>query len=376
MHRCFFLVPLFLFLACHRAEEFPVPGAEVLSPIAAMKAGDPTGFALALEPRLFEFPQDHGPHPEFRTEWWYFVGHLESENGHHFGYQLTFFRQALRPEIHRRTSKWATRDLWMAHFALTDISAATFYSSERFARGAVGLAGVEDGPFRVWVENWQAQSEGGSLFPLHLTARTAQVAIELRLEAEKPLVLQGDHGLSRKGQKPGSASYYYSFSRLRALGRVELAGASAEVSGSGWMDREWSTASLEAGQVGWDWFALQLDDGRDLMMYQIRLENGGVEPLSHGSLVAPDGSHVFLHIDDVELKILDRWRSPRGTSYPAGWRLRLPEYDLDLTVEPLLANQELDVTLRYWEGAVRVLGTSAGVQVTGRGYVELVGYDP
>lgn len=376
MERFFFLLSLLLLLACHPGEQLPSSESSELSPIAAMRGGDPTGFALALEPRAFEFPQDHGLHPEFRTEWWYFVGHLEAENGGRFGYQLTFFRQALRPETPPRTSKWATRDLYMAHFALTDVDGETFYSSERFARGAVGLAGVESDPFRVWVEDWQARAEGDALFPLHLSAHTAEVTLELRLEAQKPPVLQGDRGLSRKGKSPGAASYYYSYSRLSAAGAVLVAGVPSKVTGSGWLDREWSTSGLEPGQVGWDWFALQLDDGRDLMIYQIRREDGSVEPLSHGSLVAADGSHVLVRIDEVELEVLNRWRSPQGTDYPAAWRLRLPKHDLDLTVEPLLANQELEVAFKYWEGAVRVLGSSAGAQIAGRGYVELVGYGP
>ena len=375
--RCLpFLAVLFL-LACQpvsdRAQGAGESGTQ-LSPVAAMQADDPTGYALALEPRPFDFPRDHGPHPAFRTEWWYFVGHLEAESGHRFGYQLTFFRQALRPETPPRTSRWATRDVYMAHFALTDITGATFYSSERFARGAAGLAGVETDPLRVWVEDWQATSEGSDLFPLHLKARTDEVALDIRLTSEKPPVLQGEKGLSQKGPSPGSASYYYSYTRLAAQGKVRLGSGSQNVTGSGWLDREWSTSGLEPGQVGWDWFALQLEDGREVMIYQIRLDDGGVEPLSHGALVAPDGSHEHLRIAEVELEVLDSWRSPEGAEYPARWRLRLPEHDLDLTVEPLLADQELDVAFRYWEGAVQVSGESAGAEIGGRGYVELVGY--
>ncbi len=351
---------------------------ERLSPVRAMTAGDTEGFARAVEPRDFVFPADHGPHPGFRLEWWYLVGHLDAEDGGRtFGYQLTLFRQALASAPPERPSAWAAGELYMAHFALTDVAGGRFHSDERFSRGAAGLAGARTAPFRVWLDDWSIASEGessGDFFPLRLRARTGEVSLDLVLDAEKPLVLQGDGGLSRKGPTPGNASYYYSFTRLAARGTVGLAGADWPVAGSGWLDREWSTSGLEPDQVGWDWFALQLDDGRDLMFYQLRLRDGSIEPLSHGILVAADGASRHLSVDDVELAVLATWRSPGGTVYPGRWRLRIPAADLDLTVEPLLAEQELDVTFRYWEGAVATRGTAAGEAVTGRGYVELVGY--
>jgi predicted secreted hydrolase len=340
-----------------------------------MIAGDAEGYALVEEPRPFVFPRDHGPHPEYRTEWWYFVGHLETEGDRRFGYQLTFFRQALAPEADPgRTSRWATRDIYMAHFALTDVDGARFHSAERFARAAADLAGAKLHPFTVWTEDWSARAEGDTLFPLVLTAQDEGRRLELRLESPRPPVLQGEAGYSRKGSGQGAASYYYSYTRLEAAGSLELNGEVLEVSGSGWLDREWSTSGLEPGQVGWDWFALQLDDGHDLMVYQIRQEDGGIEPLSHGSLGDPAGTSRTLALDEVELEVLDHWRSPEGTRYPARWRLRIPGEGLDLEIRPLLADQELDVTFRYWEGAVDVTGTAGGRPVEGRGYVELVGY--
>ena len=366
--------------ACHPAE--PVAEARPeLSPIAAMQEGDLTGYALADEARAFQFPGDHDAHPDFRTEWWYFVGHLETAEGRRFGYQLTFFRQALRPDSEERTSSWATRHVYMAHFALSDVEGKVFHSAERFARGAAGLAGVEGEEFRVWVEDWQARASDSEerytedpIFPLRLEASDGPVTLEIELVPERPAILQGDNGLSRKGPSPGSASYYYSYTRLRAAGQVTLADGTHDVTGSGWFDREWSTSGLEPGQKGWDWFALQLEDGQDLMVYQIRLDDGSIEPLSHGALVAPDGTHRHLSIAEVSLEILDRWPSPTGSQYPAHWRLQVPEYQLDLEVRPVLADQELQVAYRYWEGAVDVSGTSGGKEVRGRGFVELVGY--
>lgn len=354
---------------------------ERLSAVAAMANVDVRGYERAVEPRVFVFPEDHGPHPGFKLEWWYFTGNLtaisDGGEGRRFGYQLTFFRQALAPEEDsrdERASDWATRQLVLAHFALSDLDGERFHSFERVARGGAGLAGAEAEPFRVWLEDWRVESTGEAFLPLRLVAEAGDVALDLRLDSTKPIVLQGDDGLSQKSAEPGNASYYYSLTRMPARGTVETSGEVFEVAGNGWLDREWSTSGLDAGQKGWDWLALQLDDGTDLMFYQLRLEGDEVEPLSHGALIAPDGTKNHLALDDVELEVTDTWTSPDGGTYPAGWRLRIPGAGLDLEVEPLLANQELDVTFRYWEGAVGVRGRHDGREVAGRGYVELVGY--
>ncbi len=371
---CLGLVMGFFITGCERS---PIPSVAPdprLSPVAAMSSAETDGFERALAPREFVFPRDHGPHPEFKVEWWYLVGNLESEDGRRFGYQLTFFRQAAGPEATERASAWSTRQLFMAHFALTDVDGGEFHSWERFSRGAAGLAGAELEPFRVWVDDWQIASQGPGFLPLRLQARDDGINLKLTLDSDKPLVLQGEDGLSRKGATPGNASYYYSYTRLLAEGTVRLGAEEWRVRGSGWLDREWSTGGVEKDQVGWDWFALQLEDGRDLMFYQLRLRDGSIEPLSHGSLVAADGSSRTLALDDVDLEVLRIWRSPRGGEYPARWRLQVPAAGLDLTVEPLLADQELAATFRYWEGAVAVGGRADGRPVAGRGYVELVGY--
>lgn len=343
--------------------------------VAAALGGPAEGYARAEAPRPFVFPGDHGPHPEFRTEWWYFTGNLATAAGRPFGFQLTFFRIALAPEGEPRASAWATRHVFMGHLALTDIAGGRFHPHVRLARGALGLAGAQAGPVRVWLEDWTVEAEPGALFPLRLRAAEDEVALDLVLEAGKPVVLQGDRGLSRKGPEPGNASFYYSFTRLPATGRLRLAGETHEVRGTAWMDREWSTSALGPDVAGWDWFALQLDDGRELMYYRLRQRDGSADPFSAGALVAADGSARALARDDVRLDVLATWESPvDGTRYPARWRLAVPGEGLALEVSPRLADQEFRGPVRYWEGAVAVTGRAGERVVSGVGYVELVGY--
>jgi len=406
-------------LACGRSDE--APGAAVS--IARALSGDTAGFARAETPREPEFPRDHGPHPRFRTEWWYFTGNLDGPEGERFGYQLTVFRNALAPppdgapESVGRASRWATRQAWLAHFALTDAAGQRFFADQRLARGGpVGLAGASagDGGLRLWVDDWSLAPAGPDaaagrpasgvrgavgLLPMRLEASQADLAdradradranrvgaaIDLTLEPGKPVVLHGDRGLSIKGRDASTgainASYYYSFTRLPTSGTVTLGDRTVPVSGCSWMDREWSTSALSEDQVGWDWFALQLDDGRDLMIYALRrtAEAGDtIDPASSGTLVAPDGTARHLLREDLSIEVLGHWKSPdTGATYPSGWRLLVPSAALDVEVRPVLEDQELDIGFRYWEGAVDVHGTANGAPVGGRGYVELTGYGP
>jgi predicted secreted hydrolase len=331
------------------------------------------GFARALAPRPLAFPEDHGPHPDFRTEWWYYTGNLRTATDRHLGFQLTFFRVALAPTAEPRASAWATRQLYFAHFAVTDIADGRFHAGSRVGRAALGLAGADASPFRVWVEDWSAEGDGASA---RLRAHDGEVAIDLEVAPAKPVVLQGDRGLSRKGPEPGNASHYYSFTRMPARGVVRLGAETLDVSGEAWMDREWSTSGLGAGLEGWDWFALQLDDGREVMFYRLRRRDGTADPFSAGTVVARDGTAWRLEAGDARVEVLEHWTSPRsGVRYPARWRLSVPSAELlTLEIQPRLADQELDVGTRYWEGAVTVSGSGSGRSVTGRGYVELVGY--
>jgi predicted secreted hydrolase len=336
------------------------------------------GFERALVPRPFRFPEDHGPHPTFRTEWWYFTGHLEGE-GRRFGFQLTFFRSGLAPGQPERASAWAANELYLAHFALSDVDGGRFASFDRWQRPVLGLAGAQADPFRVWVLDWEARGAkavGAGIPPLTLAAAEDDVALTLELAAGKPVVLHGEQGLSRKAAEPGNASYYYSFPRLPARGQVRLGGQTFAVTGNAWMDREWSTSVLSREQVGWDWFSLQLGDGSELMWFELRDAAGRVTA-SSGTRVAADGSARALPADALTVEVQGTWQSPRSLArYPARWRLRSAGEALDLELVPLLADQELDVAFRYWEGAVAVRGTSAGAPITGEGYVEMTGYEP
>jgi len=364
------LILLLAFLACR---DRPLDPRASLSVADALHTSNDRGYARALEPRAFSFPADHGPHPEFRTEWWYYTGNLATAQGRRFGFQLTFFRSALAPEMPARSSAWATRQAWLAHFTVSDVEGGKFHSFERWSRGAAGLAGAQAQPFRVWVKDWSAASPGGDA--MRLAASEGDVGIDLVLRPGKPPVLQGERGLSRKSAEPGNASYYYSLTRMPATGTVHLGGESFAVTGDSWMDREWSTSSLGKDQVGWDWFALQLSDGWDLMLYRLRHPDGTADPASSGTLVAPDGGSRPLALAGFRIENAGEWRSPRsGAQYPASWRVQVPGEGLDLEIRPLLADQELDVSFRYWEGAVEIEGTHRGRKVGGRGYVELTGY--
>ncbi len=337
---------------------------------------DASGFARALGPRPLVFPQDHGPHPDYRHEWWYITGNLFDEGGRHFGVQVTFFRFALYPEPEARPSAWGTNQLWMAHFAVTDTEGETFHHFERLARGAVGLAGAQADPFRVWLEDWEVVgAPGAGLDRLQARLQADGVELALELRAAKPIVFQGEDGYSQKGDDPGNASYYYTVPRLEATGRVGVPEGEHRVSGTAWIDREWGSSTLSEEQTGWDWFSVQLDDGRELMFYHLRREDGSIDPRSKGGWVDEDGRHRVVTRDDVDLEVLDHWTSPDGqATYPARWRLDFPDEELTLELEPVLADQELRDGFRYWEGALRGRGEASGRPVTAVGYAELTGY--
>jgi predicted secreted hydrolase len=456
---------------------------------AALQGGDTGGFARALAPRPFRFPADLGAHPDFRTEWWYFTGNLAADDGRRFGFQLTFFRVALAPPGGAaRSSAWATRQIYFAHFALTDVAGRRFYAREQWQRGAAGLAGAQASPLRVWVGSWSATgappgpavpaatagpalptepaafaapagpaaptaptrsgaptalaAPAAAVGPIRLFADAARqadaagdqapggstdrgYALDLSLAGNLPPVAQGDRGLSMKSGRPGNASYYYSLPRLAARGELRVGGERFTVSGLAWMDHEWSTSALDAGEVGWDWFGLQLDDGWELMLYRLRRSSsqagpaglpapgaaaasatdpahpaaGLADPASRATLIAPDGTTRVMPLSAWQFVETATWTSPAtGIRYPSAWRLRYPAAgaagparsagpagsagppgpaapaDIELTVRPLLADQELPLSLRYWEGAAAAAGTHDGRPVSARGYVELTGY--
>ena len=364
---------------CGRDEaESQVAAPTGLSGIRYLSAAEGTddGFARALAPRPFVFPADHSSHPEFRTEWWYFTGNVFDDRERHYGFELTLFRIALSPPGSARESALAASTAWMGHLAVTDTEGNLFQTAERLSRGAAGLAGATGGdnrPVVVAIEDWNVTIDGDSIA---LRASDAGFGIELELAGLERIVAQGDRGLDAKGPEPGNASFYYSAPRLAVSGRLRSAGATAvAVTGTAWMDREWSTSALSPGLAGWEWFALQLDDGRDLMFYRLRGVDGSTSPFSGGSLTDAAGRTTRLGAADVVVEPMREWTSPATrVRYPVAWRLRLPRAELELTIEPRRDDQELDLSVRYWEGAVSVSGAAAGGEIRGVGYLELAGY--
>lgn len=355
-------------------------GTESAAPSTGLRyLGGPADsrFARVSEPRELSFPGDHGSHDDFRSEWWYFTGNLDGADGRHFGFELTFFRLGLAAEsAEPRASAWATKQVWMADFAITDVRGRRFLSAERFARGAMGLAGATAPPFRVWLQDWSVAGDADARSAaLALRANDEHFGISLELEAAAPVAPHGDRGFDVKGPEPGNASFYYSFPRLAARGSIDLDGASVDVAGTAWMDREWSTSALSAGVVGWAWFGIQLSDGRELMFYRLRQADGTANRYSSGSLVERDGTITRLSVDDVESQPVAYWTSERThVTYPLAWRIAIPTQGLTLSVQPYLEDQEVDRAVRYWEGAVRISGNARGGQIDGQGYLELAGY--
>mgnify|MGYP001547714381 FL=1 len=369
MRRCWLLSAMLSALLLSACDATPPAPAPMLRVDEAMGGLPDPGFARALEAREFQFPQDHGAHPDFATEWWYLTGNLSAENGRRFGYQLTLFRVGLRPGEVTGDSNWRSNQVYMGHLAISDIAGGRHYSAERFARAAAGLAGARVAPFEVWLGPWSLHADN-TLFPLSVEAQHEDIGLFLQLQSgDKPMVLQGERGLSRKSVTPGNASYYYSFTRLPTHGELRIGDSLYSVQGDSWLDREWSSSSLDKDQVGWDWFALQLEDGRELMFYQLRTKQGGVHAYSRGSLVQQDGSVHSLLPGQVTLKPIRYWLADEGTRYPVDWRLQAAEFQLDLEVQALLDDQLMDHSVHYWEGAVDVSGSHRG-----QCYLELSGY--
>lgn len=360
-----------------------VTAAAVLSP----SSGGTEGFARAIGAWDWQFPRDHGAHPDFQTEWWYYTGNLAAEDGQRFGFQFTIFRRAISTESFASDSEWRTGQIYMAHFTLSDLESGRFFHDERYSRGGAGLAGAlpdDSAPqadYRVWLEDWEVTALDDSAQQFRITASSqtpaGRFAVNFTLDQIKAPALQGDSGLSAKSEEAGNASYYYSLSRLLTDGSITLDDDVFTVSGTTWMDHEFSTSALGNDALGWDWFGLHFDDGRDLMIGQIRLVDGGRDPFFGGLLIAANGDTRYLDAADFTIQSGGTWQSPHtGAIYPAGWTLTLrgaaldEAEDLIIAVTPMMADQELNSGgIAYWEGAVRLDGG-----VTGYGYAELTGY--
>ena len=350
------------------------PVAKVQPQTYALQPVD--GFALADGSRPLTFPADFGAHPDFRTEWWYYTGNLSTPEGRRFGFELTVFRVSVLPPTVALPddSAWYSESVYFAHFAVSDIAANTFHAFERYARPGPGLAGAQASPYRVWLEDWQIVETGKDSY--HLQAAQDGIAVDLILTDEMGVILHGENGFSRKGREISNASYYYSQPRLRAEGTVQVQDETHPVSGLAWKDHEFSTGVLDEGQIGWDWFSLQFEDGAALMLFQLRETEGGISDSSSGTFIYADGSTRALQNGAFSVTILDQWRSPRtGGVYPAGWQIKLDEPNCDLTIQPWMADQEINFpAFTYWEGSVRFDGTCDGKAVNGNGYIELTGY--
>jgi predicted secreted hydrolase len=377
---------LALFLALAVCASIPTQSEDV---------GGDGPFRRALPGYVFRFPADHASHPAFRTEWWYYTGHLwigeampagDGARPPDLGFQLTFFRSGIARPDSPRASAWAVRDLYFAHFTVSDLRrGGRFHFAERAGRDALGMAGADSTTYRVWIDDWGAKLMPDSIHH-RLTAPQAEPSghgLELTLVPVKPPAIHGAGGVSKKGALPGEASHYYSLTALTGEGEVRLGEERLKVHGTAWMDHEFSTGPLPAGLVGWDWFGLALDGNGELMIYLLRRADGSPAEASAGSWVTPGGEVIGLTREDIQVTSDRRWKSPRsGAEYPARWRIAVRAKPgvpaLDLQCEPRLADQELVTTgstgITYWEGAVLVRGERDGAPVAGRGYVELTGY--
>jgi predicted secreted hydrolase len=340
-------------------------------------AGSDGSFRHARAGYQFQFPFDHGSHNDFQTEWWYYTGHLQAGHGRTFGYQVTFFRRAVTADVtSRNPSRWTLRHIYFAHFALSDESGGGFRFAEKISRAGIGKAGAETGRLAVWIDDWRVTADGDAHI---IQAGDEGVILDLRLEPEKSPVIHGVDGISRKGPTTGEASHYYSSSRMRTQGTLTIRGTAIPVTGQSWMDHEFGSNQLGDSQIGWDWFSLQLDDRSELMVYQIRRQDGSIEPASGGTWIRPDGTFVHLSREAIRIDTLDRWKSLRsGGVYPARWQLSVPSVDLSAMIRPTIPDQELrtrgSTRVTYWEGSVAVRGEREGKPISGLGYVELTGY--
>lgn len=337
-------------------------------------------FDIAVPGYQYRFPADHGAHERFRTEWWYYTGQLVTADGRRFGFELTFFRRGIPPgQVQTLPSKWSIQQLYLAHFALTDLDVGRFYYADKVSREGLGKAGAETDRLHVWVDRWSLLVNDPAASSHQLQAATDSVAINLTVIPKKLPVIHGRDGISRKGADSGQASHYYSLTRLATEGQIRVGTETFAVTGLSWMDHEFGSADLGQHVVGWDWFSLQLSDSTELMWYSLRRADGSSDPVSSGTLVLADGRVQVLDAQDLTIEPLAYWTSPRSKGrYPQRWRLTAPALGLDLTVESLLADQELDTSrstqVTYWEGAVSASGQVRGAPVTGRGYVEMTGY--
>ena len=354
------------------------------SPAPSPKPQAPSPWKQATAGYSFEFPRDHASHPDYKIEWWYYTGNVKTREGRRFGYQVTFFRVGIN-HAPTNPSRWAIRDLHMTHLAVSDPNGKRYRYAEKLSRGGPGLAGADAHRYNVWNDDWTAmldvgEDPGGGRRERHLVrASSAQAGVDLILDPGKPPAINGINGISQKGAQAGNASHYYSLTRMPTRGSIVVDGEKFEVEGDSWMDHEFGTSFLEPEQRGWDWFAIQMSDGRELMLYQLRRASGSRDPRSSGTLVDRAGKTIHLANADFTLtQGSAQFKSKNGAVYPLEWKVSVPSQRLELTVTTPLADQELSLEkstgIAYWEGMIDVAGTAGGNAVTGSGYLEMTGY--
>jgi predicted secreted hydrolase len=348
-------------------------------------SADSDPFTQAREGYRYQFPRDHGSHDTFRTEWWYYTGNLTTKDGRAFGYQLTFFRRGIPPDqVETLPSKWSITQLYLAHFAVSDLKKGRFHYAEKLSRAALGKAGAAAEHLHVWIDRWRTEALGpeasGRDGPAQiLEASEGDLAIALTVVPDKPLVVHGAGGISRKGTESGQSSHYYSWTNLATRGSLTIGGESFEVAGTSWMDHEFGSADLSPDLVGWDWFSLQMADHTEVMLYRLRRADGSAHPVSSGTFIDREGGAQPLSLKDFTLEPTSFWTSPLSQArYPQRWRLTVPSRNLSLELIPRMDGQELrtnrSTQVTYWEGAIESSGTSGGTPITGLGYMELTGY--
>jgi predicted secreted hydrolase len=331
-------------------------------------------FRLAVPPYEFQFPRDHGAHPEYRTEWWYYTGHLETTSGKRYGFELTFFRAGITPPGAPKETAWDLENVMPAHFAISDIDAKDFRYYEKLNRSSPFTAGSAEGRLDLFNEGWRATTNPDGSW--RLIAKEGPDALDLTLRTRKPPAVHGKDGVSVKAEGLGYASHYYSMTRLETSGTIN----GQRATGLAWMDHEFGSSALRENQQGWDWFSIQLDNDSELMLYIIRRKDGTPDTTSSGSLIASDGSVISIGRASVRITPRSSWKSKKsGATYPMGWRVELPSFNVSLELRPVLEGQELvtagSTRVTYWEGAVGVEGSFGGTSVRGEGYVEMTGYD-
>jgi len=367
--RTFFIIIIILFLSTCNDQQ--VSRKKMLvSEILSEQVDE--NFAKAVDAREFSFPEDHGGHPQYRNEWWYLTGNLGDKNGQAFGYQVTFFRIGLSPETLQRESAWASNQMWMAHVALTDVSAQEHIAEERFSRGNPGLVEIQDKPFQIRLDDWHLLANENDK-TWQLIIKTEEFSLNLDLRFTKPVVLHGDQGLSQKSETPGNATYYYSLTRINTSGQLKINNKSYAVNGLSWLDREWGTSALDRNQKGWDWFSIQLESGEELMYYQIRDQEGKPHPGSAGTWISKKGLSTSISPEEIQLTPIKWWLSETGARYPIRWQLDYQARPEKWIVQALVDDQIMDLSFSYWEGAVAILDSING-NVLGNGYLEMTGY--